>query len=96
MVVYKITRALGGTYVAYYPDNMSALDDYIPGNYDFPKEVSKVFKAKINDLDDLIAFTSGHYARPLTLAQADEAFAHADKSLFVVDRFEDLDKSLTI
>ncbi len=96
LIVYKIMNILGGNYVMYFPDNMLDLDEYSPRNYDFPKEMSEYFQAKINDLDDLIELISCRYSKPLTLVEADKAFNNLDKNPFVIDRFEDLNKDLKI
>ena len=94
MIVYKITNILGGNYVMYYPD----LSIYLPSNYCFPKEMEEHFQTEIKNLDQVIELISEKYSNPLTLVEADKIFKEK-KSIdepFVVDRFEDLDKTLKI
>ncbi|MBZ4674683.1 MAG: hypothetical protein ACOYU1_09500 [Bacteroidota bacterium] len=96
LIIYKITNILGGKYVMYFPDNMSDLSAYWPCNYTFPKEMAEYFHREINDLNQVIQLISENYDKPLTLKEADRMYETMDKDPFVIDYFEDLDKTLII
>jgi len=99
LVVYKIVNALGGDYVMYFPDNNDKLETYIPHNYYFPKEMEEHFKTKIENLDQLVELISERHSKPITLVEADKIFVERyenNNCSFVLDRFEDLDKTLKI
>jgi len=93
LIVYKITNILGGNYVMYFPDNMSGLDEYLPSNF-FPKEKGEEYQHEVNDLEQLVEIISEKYSKPLTLLEADKMFEKRKIDPFVIDRFEDLDKTL--
>ena len=95
LIVYKITNILGGNYVMYFPDNMSDLDEYLPSNY-FPKETNSRPQYEVNTLEQLAEIISKKYSKPLSLSEADEIFEKRNIDPFVIDRFEDLDKTLKI
>lgn len=99
MIVYKITNILGGNYVMYLPDNAFELSAYVPTNYCFPKDIEEYYKTEIKDLDQYVVFISEKYSKPLTLAEADKIFDERYENgecPFVLDRFEDFDKTLKI
>jgi hypothetical protein len=94
LIIYKITNILGGEYVMYFPDNASDISIYLPCDYCFPKEMEEHLKADIKDLDQVVELISERYSQPINLAEADKLFEIRDKDPFVIDRFEDLDKTL--
>ena len=96
LIIHKITTILGGDYVLYFPDNMSDLSSYWPRNFFFPNDMGEYLKANINNLDQAVEAISKTYTEPITLSQADKIFERNNKDPFVVDKFEDLDKTLEI
>lgn len=90
LIVYKITKALGGSYVLYFPDSMVDLSNYCPLNYCFPNEMADVLRFSISDLDQLTQQISNKYSKPISLSQADKIFSKMEKEPFVIDRFDDL------
>jgi hypothetical protein len=99
LIVYKITNILGGDYVMYFPDNNDELEIYIPDSYHFPKEMEEHFKTKIENLDQLVELISERHSKPIALVEADKVFVERyenNNCPFVLDRFEDLDKTLKI
>ena len=91
-IVYKVTNILGGNYVIYLPD----ISMYSPIDYCFPKEMEEHLQVDIKDLDHLIKVISEKHSKPIKLAEADKMFNKSHKELFVIDKFEDLDKTLKI
>ena len=99
LIVYKIANILGGDYVMYFPDNAFELSGYLPANFCFPKDIEEHYKTKIKDLDQFVSLISKEYSNLLTLAEADKIFVESyenNECPFVLDRFEDLDKTLMI
>ena len=96
LIISKITNILGGDYAMYFPDNMSDLSIYLPWDYYFPNEMVEHLKTEIKDLDQVVEVISERYSKPITLTEADKMFEERKKDPFVVDRFEDLDKTLRI
>jgi len=99
LIVYEITKILGGDYVLYFPDNAFELSAYLPCNFYFPKDIEKHYNTEIKDLDQFVYFISEKYSKPLALAEADKIFVEKyenNECPFVVDKFEDLDKTLKI
>lgn len=94
-IISQITNILGGDYVMYFPDNMSDLDVYLPTNY-FPKELNKKSQEDVRDLEQLVKIISEKYSKPLGLLEADQLFNELEIDPFVIDRFEDLDKTIKI
>jgi len=95
LIIYKIVNILGGDYVMYFPSNITDLDIYLPSNF-FPKELKKQSQEDVKDLEHLVKIISDKYSRPLSLLEADRIFSKLEKVPFVIDRFEDLDKTLRI
>lgn len=95
-IIYRITSILSGKYVMYFPDTISELSAYWPCNFKFPKGMAKYLNKEINGLDQAIEVISEIYSKPLTLTEADRVYDRMDKDPFVVDYFEDLDKTLKI
>ena len=92
LIVFEIINILGGDYVMYFPDTSI----YLPRNYCFPTEMEEYFKTGIKDLDQVVELISEKHSKPLTLAEADKMFETSDEDLFVIDRFDDIDKTLKI
>lgn len=96
LIIYKITNILGGDYVLYFPDSMSDLSCYWPRNFSFPKEMEEDLHCNIKNLDQAVEAISKIYTEPITLSEADKTHERKNKDPFVVDKFEDLDKTLEI
>lgn len=89
-IIYKITIALGGDYVLYFPDNNYELSKYWPRNFSFPKGMEEELHCNLKNLDHAVEAISKIYTIPITLSDADKTFERNDKAPFVVDRFEDI------
>jgi hypothetical protein len=90
LIVCKIAKAFGGSFVLYFPDSLVDLSFFWPCNYCFPNEMADVLRCSINDLDQLIEVISENYSKPMSLRQADKLFCNMGKEPFVIDRFDDL------
>ncbi|MCL2074794.1 MAG: hypothetical protein FWH18_12820 [Marinilabiliaceae bacterium] len=96
-VVYKVTSILGGDYVMYFPDSSYKLSGYLPCQWFFTDVMQEYLQTPNIGLDKYVEIISERYAKPITLAKADKIFAYdLEKTPFIVDRFEDLDKTLKI
>jgi len=95
-IISEISTILGGNYVMYFPDSLLDFADYAPRNYYFPKEMEEHFQTEIKDLDQAIEVISQKWSKPMTLAEGDKEYQEGDKTPFIIDKFEDLNKTLTI
>jgi hypothetical protein len=97
-VISKTSNILGGNYVMYFPDNLLGGDfaEYSPDYWYFPKEMEEHFQTEIKDLNQLIEVISQKWSKPMTLREGDKEYQEGDKIPFIIDRFEDLDKTVTI
>ncbi len=95
-IIYKIMSVLGGNYVLYFPDSNYDLSYYWPRNFSFPQGMETELKCSLKNLDQAVDAISKLYANPTTLTEADKIFDRDNETPFVVDRFEDLDKTLEL
>lgn len=95
-IIYRITHVLGGDYVLYFPDSNYDLSYYWLCNFSFPQGMENTLKCNIKNLDQAVEAISNLYAEPITLTEADRVFDKDNEVSFVVDRFDDLDKTLEI
>ena len=92
LIISKITNILGGDYVIYIAD----VSAYSPHNYCFPKEMEEQLQIEIKNSDQLVSIISEKLTKFQTLAEADKKHSNNEKKFFVIDRFDDLDKTLKI
>lgn len=96
MYIYLVSQALGGSYVMYFPDQSFDLCRYSPTEYDFPVGINKKFKCNIKNLSEWAEYVDHHYGMAISLSEADEDYPKRGNSPFVIDYFDDLDKSIQI
>ena len=95
MIVHDITTILGGDFVTYFPDNAVELSGYLPTEFFYDSdEMSEKNAKKIKKLEHVLDIISEQYSKPQTLTEADKNFTTIYEAPFVIDRFENLNKTI--